>query len=60
MKLLYNAHIHTQNESQPTASALLIDRDRIIAVGDADDLLSQIPIPNAEKQDMADVSSCRA
>ncbi|HSG43745.1 MAG TPA: amidohydrolase [Anaerolineales bacterium] len=50
MKLLYKAHIHTQNEAQPRASALLIHRDRIIAVGDADDLLSQYP--NAEKQDM--------
>jgi len=50
MKLLFNAHIHTQNESQPTASALLIHRDRIIALGEADDLLSQYP--TAEKQDM--------
>ena len=50
MKLLHNAHIYTQNKSQPTASALLIHRDRIIAVGDADDLLSQFP--NAEKEDM--------
>jgi predicted amidohydrolase YtcJ len=50
MKLLQNAHIHTQDEAQPTASALLIYHDRIIAVGDADDLLSQYP--NAEKQDM--------
>ena len=50
MKLLYNAHIHTQDKTQPTASALLIDRDRIIALGEADDLLSQYP--HAEKQDM--------
>jgi predicted amidohydrolase YtcJ len=50
MKLLYNAHIHTQDESQPIASALLIDRERIAAVGEADVLLSQYP--NAEKQDM--------
>ena len=50
MKLLHNAHIYTQNELQPTASALLIHRDRIIAVEGADDLLSQYP--NAEKQDM--------
>jgi len=50
MKLLYNAHIHTQDESQSTASAIVIDRERIIAVGDADVLLSQYP--NAEKQDM--------
>jgi len=50
MKLLFNAHIHTQNPSQPTASAMLIDRERILAVGDADVLLSQFP--TAEKQDM--------
>jgi len=50
MKLLYNAHIYTQDESQPTASAIVIDRERIIAVGDADVLSSQYP--NAEKQDM--------
>ena len=50
MKLLYNAHIHTQNPSQPTASALVVDREQIIAVGNADDLLNQYP--HAEKQDM--------
>jgi len=52
MKLLYNAHIYTQDESQPTASAIVIDRERIIAVGAADVLLSQFP--NAEKQDMGE------
>jgi predicted amidohydrolase YtcJ len=50
MKLLYNAHIYTQDKSQPTASAIAIDRERIIAIGAADVLLSQFP--NAEKQDM--------
>ena len=50
MKLLYNAIIHTQNSSQPTASALVIDRERIIAVGNADDLFDQYP--RAEGQDM--------
>ncbi|MEP7135931.1 MAG: amidohydrolase [Chloroflexota bacterium] len=50
MKLLYNARIHTQNPSQPTASALVIDRDRIVAVGNADDLFNQYP--KAERQDM--------
>ncbi len=50
MKLLYNAHIHTQNPIQPTASALVIDRERILAAGTADDLFNQYP--NAEKQDM--------
>ena len=50
MKLLHNAHIYTQDESQPNAPAILIDRERIIAVGDTNDLLFQYP--NAEKQDM--------
>ncbi len=50
MKLLYNANIHTQNPIQPTASALVIDRERILAVGNADDLFNQYP--NAEKRDM--------
>jgi len=50
MKLLYNAYIYTQDPAQPIASAILIDRERIIAVGDADDIFDQYP--NAEKQDM--------
>jgi len=50
MRLLYNAHIHTQNPSQPTASAILIDREQIIMVGEADVLLNEFP--RAEKQDM--------
>jgi len=50
MKLLYNAIVHTQNPLQPIASALVIDRERINAVGNADDLFNQYP--NAEKQDM--------
>ncbi len=50
MKLLHNTHIYTQDKSQPTVSAIVIDRERIIAVGNADVLLSQFP--NAEKQDM--------
>ncbi len=50
MKLLHNARIHTQNLSHPTASALVIDRERILAVGNADDLFDHYP--GAEKQDM--------
>jgi predicted amidohydrolase YtcJ len=50
MKLLHNAHIYTQNPSQPTASAIVIDREWILAVGAADVLLAQFP--NAEKEDM--------
>jgi predicted amidohydrolase YtcJ len=50
MKLLFNARIHTQNTSQPTASAMVIDREWILAVGEAADLLTQFP--QAEKEDM--------
>ena len=50
MKLLYNAYIYTQDPSQPAESAIVIDRERIVAVGEANNLLLQYP--NAEKQDM--------
>jgi predicted amidohydrolase YtcJ len=50
MKLLFNAHIHTQNLSQPTASAMVIDRQWILAAGDLANLLPQFP--QAEKEDM--------
>jgi len=50
MKLLHNAIIHAQNKSQPNASALIVDRERIIAVGEANELIEQYP--RAEKQDM--------
>jgi predicted amidohydrolase YtcJ len=50
MKLLYNAYIYTQNPSQPAESAIVIDRERIVAVGEANNLL--LRYPNAEKQDM--------
>ncbi len=43
MKLLYNARIHTQNPKQPVASAILIDRERIVALGDVNDLFNQYP-----------------
>jgi predicted amidohydrolase YtcJ len=38
MQLLFNARIHTLNAAQPTASALLIERGEILAVG-GDELL---------------------
>ena len=50
MKLLYNAYIHTQDPSNPVGSAIVIDRERVVAVGEANHLLTQYP--NAEKQDM--------
>ena len=48
MKILYNARIHTQNPEQPEASALVIDRERILAVGAADDLFNQFPYASRE------------
>lgn len=50
MKLLYNAYIRTQDPSHPTESAIAIDHDRIVAVGEADTLLTQYA--NAKKQNM--------
>lgn len=50
MKLLYNAYIYTQDPLHPAESAIVIDRERIVAVGEANVLLPQYP--NAEKQDM--------
>src|SRR5512134_2161619 len=50
MKLLYNAFIYTQDPAHPTESAIVIDRERIVAVGEANNLLPQYP--NAEKQNM--------
>ena len=47
MKLLYNARIHTLNPAQPTASALLVDRGEILAVG-GDELLEA----RAEREDI--------
>ncbi len=41
MKLLYNAYIHTQDPSNPFGSAIVIDRERIVAVGEANTLLPQ-------------------
>jgi len=49
MKTLHNAHIHTLESSMPTASVLVIDCERIIAVGGTD-LLEQYPF--SEKTDL--------
>ena len=40
MQILYNARIHTLDATHPIASAIVIDRERILAVGQ-DDLLEQ-------------------
>ena len=51
MKLLFNARIHTMDEKQPLASAILIARGRVIAVGDKEKLES-IAHGKIERQDM--------
>ena len=50
MKLLFNASIRTQDPAHPMESAIVIDRERIVAVGEANNLLSQYP--NVERQNM--------
>ena len=50
MYILHNARIHTQNPTLPHASALAIDRDRIVAVGTADELFNAYPY--AAREDM--------
>lgn len=52
MKILYNARIHTLDIACPLATAIAIDRGRILAVGKEDELLSSFP--EAEKQDMGE------
>jgi predicted amidohydrolase YtcJ len=51
MKILYNARIYTLDGSRPIASAIAMERERILAVGETDDLLPEFE--QAEKQDMA-------
>ena len=49
MKILHNARIHTLDSKRPLASVLVIDGERILAIG-GDELLREFD--NAEKQDM--------
>ena len=50
MKILYNARIYTLDSSHPVASAIAIERERVVAVGESEKLLSEFD--RAEKQDM--------
>jgi predicted amidohydrolase YtcJ len=50
MKLLFNARIHTMNKSQPATSALVVDGERILAVGKQEELLREFD--RAKRQDM--------
>lgn len=51
MKLLYNANIHTLDQTNPSASAILIAGGRIIAIGGKDKLENFAP-GKVEKMDM--------
>jgi len=50
MRLLYNARIHTLNKTQPMASTLAMDGERILAVGEAEELFREFD--RAGRQDM--------
>lgn len=43
IKILYNAHIYTLDPLNPLVSALAIDQNRIIQVGNSQDLLREYP-----------------
>jgi predicted amidohydrolase YtcJ len=49
MKILHNAHIHTLDPNCPVASVIVIERERVLAVGGPDLLES---FPQAGRQDM--------
>lgn len=51
MKLLYNARIYTQDESRSRASAILIARDRVLGIGEKDELRA-IAHGRLQQQDM--------
>jgi predicted amidohydrolase YtcJ len=51
VRLLYNARIYTQDTALPSAQAIVMDGDRIVATGPNDTLAAQFP--GAEKLDMA-------
>ena len=40
--ILYNGTIHTMDPAQPQADAIAIDRDRVLAIGSRDDLVSSL------------------
>jgi predicted amidohydrolase YtcJ len=44
MLVIHNAKIHTLNSQQPAASAMAIDRERIVALGSDDGILPAFPM----------------
>jgi predicted amidohydrolase YtcJ len=51
MKILFNAHIHTLDPQNPTASAIAIERERIIALGEYAALKDEL-VGRAESHDL--------
>jgi predicted amidohydrolase YtcJ len=52
MRILYNAKIYTLSAQKPSASAILLDDDRILAVGNDDEILAEAG-PNSEIVNLA-------
>ena len=52
MKILYNARIYTLDAARPVATAIAIEHERVVEVGETDALLSEYD--RAEKQDMGE------
>jgi len=52
MKILYNARIYTLDTDCPVASAIAIERERVVEIGEAEELLSKYD--HTEKQDMGE------
>ena len=50
MKILYNARIYTLDAARPIASAIAIERERVVVIGETNALLAKFE--QAKKQDM--------
>jgi len=50
MRIIYNAKIYTLNQNHPAASAMVIDRGRILTIGDNDQCMAFAA--NAAKEDL--------
>ena len=55
MRILYNAKIFTLNPQDNAASAILIDDDRILAVGNDDEILAEAGL-HTDKTNLAHAS----
>lgn len=51
MRILYRARVRTLNRNQPVATAIAIDKDRIVAIGTDEEILSLAPA-GSEKENM--------